>query len=94
MYDEKPYFTKEFRVYNDKLYVSSVKIKTSFDKFYKHNTFNLEYTAVDENGIEYSTIQKLTFSINGNKIDLNNCDETSKKLTFPNGKTITSPTDE
>ena len=92
--DEKPYFTKEFRVYNDKLYVSSVKIKTSFDKFYKHNTFNLEYVAVDENGIEYSTIQKLTFSINGNKIDLNNCDETSKKLTFPNGKTITSPTDE
>lgn len=92
--DEKPYFTKEFRVYNDKLYVSSVKIKTSFDKFYKHNTFNLEYVAVDENGIEYSTIQKLTFSINNNKIDLDNCDEISKKLTFPNGKTITSPTDE
>lgn len=92
--DEKPYFTKEFRVYNDKLYVSSVKIKTSFDKFYKHNTFNLEYVAVDENGIEYSTIQKLTFSINGNKIDLDNCDEISKKITFPNGKTITSPTDE
>ena len=92
--DEKPYFTKEFIVYNDKLYVSSVKIKTSFDKFYKHNTFNLEYVAVDENGIEYSTIQKSTFSINGNKIDLDNSDETSKKLTFPNGKTITSPTDE
>jgi len=36
----------------------------------------------------------LTFSINGNKIDLDNSDEISKKLTFPNGKTITSPTDE
>ena len=47
-------------------------------------------------GIFISLIIKSTllFSINGNKIDLDNSDETSKKITFPNGKTITSPTDE